>query len=49
MTNVMGDSLGAGIVYELSKYELPSMEPEMHDTGQMYLTEQHDENSVTAV
>jgi hypothetical protein len=33
MTNVMGDSLGAGIVYELSKKELPPLEHEMFDAA----------------
>ena len=28
MTNVTGDSLGAGIVYHLSKHELPPLDQE---------------------
>lgn len=31
MTNVTGDSLGAGIVYYLSKDELPPIHPEDHE------------------
>lgn len=31
MTNVTGDSLGAGIVYYLSKNELPPIHPEDHE------------------
>lgn len=31
MTNVTGDSLGAGIVYYLSKNELPPLHTEEHE------------------
>ena len=36
MTNVTGDSLGAGIVYHLSKHELPPLD---HDKTGEELTE----------
>ena len=35
MTNVTGDSLGAGIVYHLSKHELPPIEPNKGGDGEL--------------
>ncbi|KAL8607128.1 hypothetical protein ACOMHN_009522 [Nucella lapillus] len=49
MTNVMGDSLGAGIVYELSKEELPTLDHEMYDTEPSKVPNGQDGNAITAV
>lgn len=49
MTNVMGDSLGAGIVYELSKDELPPLEHEMFDTEPSKVPNGQEGNAITAV
>ncbi|XP_076461646.1 excitatory amino acid transporter 1-like [Babylonia areolata] len=49
MTNVMGDSLGAGIVFELSKDELPPLEHEMFDTEPSKVPNGQEGNAITAV
>ena len=49
MTNVMGDSLGAGIVFELSKNELPPLDHEMFDPSSEKVPNSHEGNDMTAV
>ncbi|KAK7489518.1 hypothetical protein BaRGS_00019152 [Batillaria attramentaria] len=49
MTNVMGDSLGAGIVYYLSKDELGPLEHEMFDTEPSKVPNGQEGNAITAV
>ncbi|XP_071108762.1 excitatory amino acid transporter 1-like isoform X2 [Haliotis cracherodii] len=49
MINVMGDSLGAGLVYHLSKDELPPLEHEMFDTNPEKVPNGHEGNAMTAV
>lgn len=49
MTNVMGDSLGAGIVYHLSKDELAPLDHEMYETEATKVPNGQEGNAITAV
>ena len=49
MTNVMGDSLGAGIVNHFSVDEMPPMDHEMHDPGASDKHPNHQLDTTTSV